>query len=189
MAAGDWPERTRMIVTISVVVVINLLLGGGLYYVYDQWRGKKAKHDKLVKERDVLKAIVDKKPEKERELASKSEEFGEQQRKLPDEEQIAVLTKNIEEIAQKSGCTLKTFRRMSSSPSQGYVRESWQTSWEADFMSFCKLMNEIEDRFDRFIAFESLTLAPKNSGVLPTGEKHDINVDMVTYYYKRQPGS
>jgi hypothetical protein len=64
-------------------------------------------------------------------------------------------------------------------------KTTWKTRWDADFFGWCKLVNEIEERFPRFISFEGMSLTPKNQGMVETGSIDDISVDLVTYMYKK----
>jgi len=52
---------------------------------------------------------------------------------------------------------------------KNYVKDIWKTRWKADFFNWCKLMNEMEERFPRFVAFENMSFAIPNSGMIPTG--------------------
>ena len=71
-------------------------------------------------------------------------------------------------------------------PNKNYVKDIWHTRWKADFFGWCKLMNEMEERFPRFVAFENMTFVVANNGMIQTGTKHDIAVDIVTYRYSKR---
>lgn len=192
MAASDWSERTRMLVTVAVAAVVNLLLGGGLYMMHGEYKKQEAIHEKKKKEKAGLEEYVRQEEEKKLEFKTLNERFGAQQRKLPEEEQVAELVTKIADVAQKTHCVNKSFMYQPGAAAVavgggGYTQDIWKTRWEADFMSFCKLMNLIEEHFERFIAFENLIISPRNSGVVSMDTKegqHDISVDLVTYRYR-----
>jgi len=186
MAANDWSERTRMIVTAAVVVVVNVALAGGFYYVYGVWQDKDKIHKQKVAEKQGLEKFVREGEGKPLELKQLTERFKQQESKLPDTDQIATLNTDITKIAQLSNTRNLNFVNKGTGGGEvgsSYTRETWSTKWEGDFMGWCKVMNDIEEQFPRFIAFENLSIVPKNSGVVTTGTAHDITVDLVTYRY------
>src|SRR5205814_10567920 len=109
MAANDWSERTRMIVTAAVALVLNVGLGAGFYYVYGIWQEKEKIHKAKVAERNTLKAFVDQNESKPLELKQLTDRFKLQQEKLPDSEQIASLVTDIAKRAQGSNTHMLTF--------------------------------------------------------------------------------
>jgi Tfp pilus assembly protein PilO len=191
MAANDWSERTRMIVTAAVVLVVNVGLGAGLYYIYGEWQKLDIKHKQKLAEKKTLDDFVKQGDGKRLELKQLQDRFKVQESKLPDSDQVANLNVEIAAIAQAAKTKNSSFQYKGVGGGDAgaqYVRETWGTRWEGDFMGFCKLMNDIEERFPRFIAFENLSITPKNSGVVTTGTSHDIAVDLVTYRYVKLPG-
>ena len=191
MAANDWSERTRMIVTIAVIVAVNVGLGSGLYYLRKQWLKLDADHKKLLAEKQQLEDFVRQGPERDRELTQYTERFDKQAKLLPESSEVATLMSDLAKIGNTTGCKNISIAQSGGATSSGasnYAREVWRSRWDGDFMSWCKLMNEIEERFPRFVAFESLQLTPANSGMVLTGAVHQISVDIVTYRYVRPLG-
>jgi len=175
-----------MIVTAAVVLVVNVALGAGFYYVYGIWQEKDKIHKQRVAEKKGLEEFVKQGEGKALELKALTERFKAQESKLPDTDQVATLNTDITKIAQLSNSRNLSFIAKSAGAGEAgtsYLRETWSTKWEGDFMGWCKVMNDIEEQFPRFIAFENLSIIPKNSGVVTTGTAHDITVDLVTYRY------
>jgi Tfp pilus assembly protein PilO len=197
MAASDWSERTRMLVTIGVAAAVNLLLGGGFYWVNSDLVRLDGIHKKRLKEKADLTEYVKQQEDRKSELNDLNTRYATQQRKLPEQEQVPELVTKIAEIAQKTHCTKKSFIYSPSAaapPGAGgasYAQDVWKTRWEGDFWSFCRLVNQIEEHFERFIAFENLQIQPRNQGVVTMESaeaQHEITVDLVTYRYIRPPG-
>ena len=193
MAANEWSERTRMIVTIAVALIGNAALGGGLYYVYGEWQKLDKEHKAKVAEKKVLEDFVKQEDERKVEFKMLTERFKSQESMLPEEDEVAKLMVNISQQAELTKCNMKTFAKGASGVGgdfgSSYTREVWRSRWDGDFMGWCKLMNKLEEEFPRFIAFENLTIQPANSGVVLSGSKHEINVDVITYKYVRPLGN
>ncbi len=190
MAASDWSEKTRMLVTIGVAVLINAGLGFWLYTAYGNYKKLetqlKAKNTQIT---DLKKAVYEDGPLLQAELKTTKVDLASKESKLPEQEELNKLIDDMAAIGASTGCLRKSFVTVKSedaSLGDSYVRSTWKTQWEADFMGWCKLLNAMEEKFPRFISFENLTLTPKNSGMVPTGSRHTINVDVVTYRYLRK---
>jgi Tfp pilus assembly protein PilO len=188
MAANEWSEKTRMIVTIAIGVVANIGLGAVLYSAHGDW--KKLDTDLQAKKKTIesLKKIVDEKPAKEAKLKGLQADFETKKEKLPDAAAIEKLIDDLAPIADRNSCKRKTWRRSANAdagPGANLAKSTFSTTWDADFFGWCKMINEIEERFPRFISFESMRLTPKNSGMVVTGATHDLSVDIVTYQYIR----
>jgi Tfp pilus assembly protein PilO len=187
MAASDWSEKTRIIITIAVGVVINAGLAFWLYSAYDQYAELEKQSNTKKKERAQLKNTVDvEKPELDKELARLKSSLAKKESLLPEKNEVEQLMISISDRAQEAGATLLSFARSSAPTVEGnYEKTVYRTHWQADFMSWCKLMNSMEEKFKRFIAFENLQLTPPGSGMVLMGAKHEINVDVVVYRYVR----
>lgn len=184
MAANDWSEKTRMLVTIAVAVAVNVGLGAGLYHLRGQWQKLEKEHIALSNEKKKLDDFVKQGPERELELKQFTERFDKQAKLLPENSEVPTLISDLSKIANTTGCkNINLNKGAASGTTNNYIREVWKSKWQGDFMSWCKLMNEIEERFPRFVAFEGLTISPKNNGMALTGAAHDVTVDIVTYRY------
>jgi Tfp pilus assembly protein PilO len=191
MAASDWPERTRMWVTVGVAVGVNILLGVGLFMVRGQWNDMDQSRNRKKKERTALQQEVDKEPELKAQWQSLQDKIAEMKRKLPKQENLPELVTKIADLSQQTGCTQKASIYQPGGPVAGAAglsvsQETWRTRWEADFMKFGKLANQLEEHFDRFIALENLIISPRNQGMVEMGTpeaQEEFSVDLVTYRY------
>ena len=188
MAANEWSEKTRMIVTIAIGVVANIGLATVLYMAYSDWKVKDQELTRKKTEIVGLKKIVDEKQSKESELKSLQVDFERKKGQLPDAAEMERLINDLAPIAEHNNCVRKMWRRTvatDTGPGGNLVKTVFSTTWDADFFGWCKMINEIEERFPRFIAFENMRLTPKNSGMVATGTVHDLAVDIATYQYVR----
>jgi len=112
-------------------------------------------------------------------------EFATKESKLPNSERINDLINDISRLAQKWKCEQLNvaFQPGVQDPNKNYIKDTWRTRWRADFFSWCRLMNEMEERFPRFVAFENMTFTIDNAGMVATGAKMEVSVDVITYRY------
>lgn len=190
MAANEWPEKTRMMVTVGIGVAANIALATMFYFAYSDWKEK----DKQLQAKRVtiagLKKIVDEKPKKDAALKALQVDFETKKEKLPDAAAIERLLDDVAPIAQHNGCVRKSFRPgapEAGGSSQNLAKTAFSTHWQADYFGMAKMINEIEERFPRFVGFENLRITPPNTGVVATGATHEIDVDIITYMYIRTP--
>jgi len=190
MTASDWSERTRMMVTIGVGVAVNVALGYFLYAGHGKFADLDKKNKGKQVEADKLRVEVQKKKSLQTRLSSLQRDLTKKESLLPEQQDDEKLNELISERAQQSGASLLASSRSApsteSGPGASYERTVFKTRWQADFMSWCKLMNSMEEKFPRLVAFENLVLTPSNNGVVPMGYKHDISVDVIVYRYLRQ---
>lgn len=188
MAAAEWSEKKKMIVTAAVGLLINCCAGYYLMSLRADLATKEEQHRKLKIEIDGLNKYVAQLPLKELTLGNRKAEFATKESKLPESERINDLINEISRLATKYRCEQVSVSFQPGTPVEGqnYVKDVWKTRWKADFWNWCKLMNEMEERFPRFVAFENMSFTINNNGMIPTGTKHDINVDVITYRYGRK---
>jgi len=189
MAAVEWSEKKKMIVTAAVGLVINACAGYYLMTLRGELAVKEEQHRKLKVEIDGLNKIVAQAPIKELTYANRKAEFASKESKLPDSERINDLINEISRLASKWKCEQVSvvFQPGTPDANKNYIKDVWHTRWKADFFNWCRLMNEMEERFPRFVAFENMAFTISNNGMIPTGTKHDISVDVITYRYPRTP--
>lgn len=189
MATTEWSEKKKMLVTAAVGFVINAVAGYYLYTLKAEVNQKEEIHKKLKGEIDVLNKYVSQMPLKELTLGNRKAEFQSKESKLPDSEKSLELINEVSRLATKYRCERISvvFQPGLKDPNKNYIKDVWHTKWKADFFQWCKLMNEMEERFPRFVAFENMSFTISNNGMVPTGTKHDINVDIITYRYARNP--
>ena len=195
MAVSDWSERTRVIVTVAVGAAINAGLLGWFYMYYNDYTDLEKKHAaNAVEIQRLTKVSKEDLPKARETLERTARECKDKEHALPQGDEVNQLIQNMATLADKDGCYNISVQRLpggvdatATLPGGGTVeRTVWRTRWEADFHGWCKLMNDMEENlsFDRFVSFENLTLQPKNNGMVPTGSKLDISVDVVTYRYQ-----
>ena len=190
MAANEWPEKTRMMVTIGIGVAANIALATLFYFAYTDWKEKDTTLQKRRAEIATLKAVVDEKPKKDAALKTLQVDFETKKEKLPDAAAIERLLDDVAPIAQHNGCIRKSFHPgvpEAGGSSQNLAKTAFGTHWQADFFGWMKMINEIEERFPRFVGFENLRMTPPNNGVVATGAIHEVDVDIITYMYVRTP--
>ncbi|MCX7806302.1 MAG: type 4a pilus biogenesis protein PilO [Planctomycetota bacterium] len=185
----EWSERIKLITSIVVAVVVNIVIGVFLYLAVK-------KHNELQRELTSLQKEVEALREKANQLPAKKEvrrrveaENADILKKLPPQSEIPLLMDRISEVASQAPVQLKDVRKVTGGPppiGAAYVKELWGTSIEANFHSLVKFINHVEENFDRFIAFEDLTIASRQGGLVPHGTGHDVRVNVATYRYLQQ---
>jgi Tfp pilus assembly protein PilO len=192
MAANEWNEKTRMIVTISIGIAANIVLGVLFYFAY-------SKHGELTKqlkakqgEKASLQKTAETLPLKVKTLNDLQAEFEINKKKLPDTEAVANLYNDITPISQRNKGLITQFRfatvvdaaAAGAGPGSNLKKITINTKWESPFWGLLLTLNEIEEKFPRFVAIDNLTITPKASGVVITGMPLDISADIITYTYK-----
>src|SRR6185295_19103465 len=104
MAAMEWTERKKMIVTAAVGVVINLAAGYYLYSLNMDWTAKETTYKKLRAENDGLSKYVQEGSIKEITLGKRKAEFQAKESKLPDSERLGDLINEVSRLAGKWKC-------------------------------------------------------------------------------------
>ena len=188
MAASEWSEKKKMVVTAVVGAVLCLAEGMYLNSLYGEWRKANKDHEVLQGEIKTLQGLVSEEPLRKAELEKKKLETSAKESKLPEGEKMTDLINEVSRLATKWKCDQIsiTFQPGTLEANKNYVKDVWHTRWKADFFYWCKFMNEMEERFPRFVAFEAMNFTVANSGMIQTGTKHEIAVDIVTYRYAKR---
>jgi Tfp pilus assembly protein PilO len=191
MAAGsEWPEKTKLIVTIAAGALVALGAWTGAYFgqkktaeLDQQIKISKANTEKY---RALTLLIPGRKAEKEALLVAQEEAS----RRLPTEEEAAELVQKLSKDSQRFGVTQVSVKAMSrpagraGAKATNFEMDSWDTAWKADFHGWCRFMNDVEEsESSRLIAFEGLQIKTKARGLNFMGEKHDIRVTMNTFRF------
>jgi Tfp pilus assembly protein PilO len=189
MAASDWSERTRMLVTIGVSLLVNGAVGYFLYSAHAKHAAIVVEIGKKQREQADLKQKCLEDGDVTRTLEKKTAEFAALKNRLPEVDPVEGLLSDIGNVEAEAGARLKTRQKIPSTeevaPGTNYQKGVLRTTWDADLGSFCKVLNRMEDNigFERFVSFENLTITPKNQGMVPDTTSHSINVDIITYKY------
>ena len=85
MAASDWSERTRLLITLGVVAVINLGVWGFAYKVRGDWQIEEKKLNGIRAEISSLNAFIAQKPDLEQKRNTLKRESDTKEKKLPNE--------------------------------------------------------------------------------------------------------
>lgn len=187
MAASEWSEKKKMIVTAAVGLALCAVEGFYLNSLHAEWSKRNKEHEVLQGEIRGLQTLVSEGDLRRAELDKKKIESAAKESKLPEGEKITDLINDISRLASRYKCDQVSivFHPGTLDPNKNYVKDVWHTRWKADFFNWCSFMNEMEERFPRFVAFENMAFTVPNGGMVQTGAKHDVNVDIVTYRYQR----
>lgn len=196
MAVGEWPEKTRLLVTIAVGALLSVGAWTGVYFGHKKYRKLQSNVAKLKKDIKNLEEEAKREPGLRMKKKRLEESQAKYLKKLPSEEEAAELIEQVSKIAQKYNVEQKSRKRIKSRERRGgatgpvglqnFETDYWQTTWAAGFHEWCRFMNEVEEKYPRLIAFENLDIIAAGDFVL-SGSKHNIKVKMATYRYKPQP--
>jgi hypothetical protein len=195
MAATEWSERTRLLITVGAVVLVNAGVWGLAYKARDTWVQEEAKLKKLSNEVHILQQAVDRKEELTATLNQAKRTFEKKEKMLPEIHERDKFIEFLADLAQKKSVTIKgTPPRydqaiegiMGIQDPQNFRRDIWGFSGSADFKGICEYMNVLEEHFPRFVSIDGLSITTSNSGMNVTGTKHDVNFSIVTYRYVEQ---
>ena len=187
MAASDWSERTRMLVTVGISLALNAGVGIWCYMAQGNLAALEKEHKGYRGKIDSLRAEVEKRDSLKTRLVALQNKFAVQQKMLPNTDDTSFFIEKMAELGTKTGAQNKS-ATYNALPSTGgnIERGVWHTRWKASYWSLVKLINEMEENFPRFVSFENLTITPKNSGMVPTGAIHEVSVDLIVYRYVQQ---
>ncbi len=192
MAAAEMPERSKLIITIAISVVLNLVFWGVVYKLNNDYKAldknlKKVKEEAAkFRERASQRAAVDntlKKLKTENELREK---------KLPElRDQDKIIT-DLAEMEQKFHVVNKSvnpeYNKAPDLPGvnpQSFTRDIWRLKYECDFAGLSQILNYFEEHYPRFINMSNLSVIAKDGGMNITGAMHNVSLDVETYRYVR----
>ena len=190
MAATDWSEKTRMLVTISIGVGANLALAVLFYFAYSSHAEKTAELNKQKTVKKGLEERVKTLTKLTDDLTKLETKFETDRKKLPDAQAVDKLYGEISPMIVKNHGVNKSFSirpNTEATPNQNLLKTTISTRWEGSFFCWLNTINEMEEHYNRFVGIENLTLSPRNAGVVITGMPMDISCDIVTYLYKAGP--
>lgn len=195
MAMSDWSERTRLLITIGVAVVINAGVWGLVYKAHGDWTKKENERKNLVKEVDGLKVEANKKTDLVTELKRLSTQKEELENRLPKTHERDRFFTDLVQLAEQKGIRYLGYVPRYDVPvsvpglnPQNFKKDVYSTNYEADFKSICEFINYFEEFYPRFIQIENLSINANAGGMNITGAKHNVSFDVVTYYYIPTPG-
>lgn len=192
MAAGEWPEKVRMIITIAAVVVVNAACWGYVYMV-----GRDL--DKLTKDLDKVKKEVEAKKVEAAQLKDLEKEkrdlITENERRMKmlsnakeDEEfrtKLVQLEAKFSMALQGSISPRESEVDVPGVPRQNFRRTVWRLNYNTPFWGLIQMLNKLEENEDRLYVIENLSVTAKGAGMSLTGVRHACNFDISTYRYVR----
>ena len=192
MAAADWSERTKLLITVAAVIVANLGVWGFAYKVRGDWQVEEKKLQNIRKVVNDLAAENAKKPEFEADLTAKKREFETKEKKLPNEHFRDKFMEQLAEYAQQTSMDNvqpdpPQYNQPVTVPGienpQNFTRDIWRIRSNGDFKSICIFLNTLEEKHKHFLNIENVQINTANSGMNITGIKHDISFAIETYRY------
>jgi len=193
MAAADWSERTRMLITAAVLVVVNVAVFFFLYRARTELDtinvavGKQQTElDRLSEQEKSLKDLVAK-------FERKKEDHKEHLARLPEHpnreqfsfdltqlestlklEHADVSHNNvIDQAVDVAGCQDRV------------LKDVYTCRMEADFRSLGLLFWQLlEGQTSRIMAVENFSLSARDGGMALTGAKHAVAFSLATYHAK-----
>lgn len=193
MASTEWSERKRLTVTVAVVVAINVGLGALAYKARSQWLEKEAALKKLNDDIKRLTGVAESKAAKKETKDKLEAENTARKSQLPDEDKRLNFMNLLSTLEQAYSVTDKSVNvprydqavdiQGLSNP-QNFLRDIWSRHYQADFKGLCEFLNRLEEHMDeRFVSIENLSVNAPSSGMVLTGTKHEITLDVISYRY------
>ena len=193
--AAELTEKTKLLITIGVGIVVNLGVWGFYYKLTTDLEvlnktlaGIKSENAKLKVEADRLPGLIT-------EIAKYNDMNKERLAELPTESKRADFRQKVSDLANLYHLELIADSGSFNKPTdvQGlsgdeYKRDSFEYSYSADFNGTWNFLNMLEEKWDRFISIEDFDVKARDSGMNLTGAKHDIHFKINTYYYTPRKG-
>lgn len=190
MAAGEWSEKVRMIVTVAVVVVVNAACWGYVYMVGRDLDALTKKLEGVRKEVDAKKAEASQLKDLEkqkRDLHTENERRMKMLSNAKEDEEFH--TKLVALQTKYSMAMVGSISPRESEvdvpgvPRQNFRRTVWRMNYNAPFWGLIQMLNKLEEHEDRFYVIENLSVTAKGAGMSITGVRHSCNFDISTYRY------
>jgi len=195
MAAAEWSERTRMWVTVGVVLLINAGCWTVTYLARSKCQELRVKLKKLDAQIADLKKMVDEKEKLEGTLKSLQMAFDKEAKRLPGQPKRDDLSEKVTNLAQNLKMKEKSRRsEINKKPEipglnvQNFESDVLRTQWEATYSALGQFVNQLEEHYDYIVAIEGLSISDKDNGMGVTGALHDVTLDIVSYRYLRPAG-
>lgn len=194
MAATEWSERTKLLITAAAVVVVNIGIWGLAYKVRGDWQVEEGKLKKLQSEINVINEYLAQREQITAKRDESKRKFDKKEKMLPEKHERDKFMEVFTDLAQKKNFTIKSndFRYDANIDVQGipdpqnFRRDIWSVAGSTDFKGICELLNVLEERFQRFVSIEALAITTDNLGMNVTGTKHNISFQIMIYRYVEQ---
>ncbi len=190
MPAGELNEKQLMLITVGVAAALVVGLGIALIFGYYQLSNLQQVHKQEEAKRQELNEqvedISDLKTNLE-DLESRAESIFKMLPTQADTHQL------MREIARKSEITGLQIRKTEVDPKAGEVGDRIKIAYDWEFLGsfheIAKFVNHVEDKMERFLEIEEMTIEAANNGLRPGvkgAEGHVFTVRMITYQYNEE---
>lgn len=190
MAAGEWSEKVRMIVTIAVVVVVNAACWGYVYMVGRDLDVLAKKLDGIRKEVETKKAEANQLKDLEKQKRDLHTENERRMKMLSSAKEDEEFRTKLVQLEAKYSMALQGSISPKDSevdvpgvPRQNFRRTVWRLNYNTPFWGLIQMLNKLEEHEDRFYVIENLSVTAKGAGMSITGVRHSCNFDISTYRY------
>jgi hypothetical protein len=191
---AEMGEKTKLLVTIGVGVVINLGVWGFFYKLNNDLAELNKRLEKLRADNAKLQKEADRLPDVEAKIKEYNEKNKDLLAQMPLESKRAEFLQRVSDLATAQGLENPTLGTAFNRPSevQGLgdecKRDSFDYTYSAGFNGFWKFLNTLEENWDRFVSIEDFDVRAKDGGMNLTGAKHEIRFKINTYYFVPKKG-
>ena len=193
MATQEMSERTKLIITIVVVLLIN---GGAWGYVYtlNKEHNRLLKHQlMLTTQVETLEAEAAQRRGKELELKKIESKNVRQLKKLPGIMDPEQFMEDLSALAVKTGVRIDGVLRPELGLPTGvlglgpeFQKDKYHARYKASFNGICEFMNFLEEYHQWFVGLENFSLKASANGLGVTGAIHSVNFTVTTYRYMKR---
>jgi Tfp pilus assembly protein PilO len=183
-------ENQKLLLSVVVVLVVLVAIGGGLYLEWKRLSAASADLEAKKQDGAALHQRIDKDiPRLKGELASKTEKVAEYEKSLPSAKEIEAMDETLNNYKVQAGVKLVERRPVQESGGGAaaakaqqplYYPYSYRLTLSADFFSWGKFVNLLENH-ERFIRVDEFDTKPssKEPGIL------DITMKISTFSYAK----
>jgi Tfp pilus assembly protein PilO len=193
MPAGELNEKQLMLITVGVAAALVVGLGIALVLGYYRLSNLQQVHEQEEAKRKALNEEVEGIGELETKLDDLENRAENIFKMLPTQADIHKL---MREIARKSEITGLHIKKTEVDPKAGEVGDRIKIAYDWEFLGsfheIAKFVNHVEDKMERFLEIEEMTIEAANNGLRPGvkgAEGHLFTVRMITYQYNEEPAA
>ena len=183
-------EKKLLVLVVAGAVSLTGLCGGGVWWSYDAEDQLTASMDEIGKKMTEAKTKIARIPRDEREVIILRENVKDYVKILPDEKELEVFTRTVNQFALQTNVKLKSMTpgAIGGDKKNGNAFEKvvYKLQLEASVWQFLRFLN----CFESFGRFNSVTTFTLNAGVTGTRpaegspeQVHSISMDVETYTY------
>jgi hypothetical protein len=190
LALGDLSEKQLLGLTAAVVGAVLVIMAGILFWMYIRYKKItdeiRTKSDKAV----AMEAEAEQFDAVQKAHDEAMTRFHEVLKRVPDEPQASDLDAQMSEQAANAKLKIRKIelvkersvrKKTAKRGSLEKIRIHIQA--EGGFNAFGQFINNIEHNMDRFVAVTGFKITAFEDGLVPGGGGHEIEIDLVTYWY------